>query len=123
MSKENKEVPLIVKAISIIRDKHAAIAQELTELLKQQVPQEFKDKPVSAMPNFDPEDLMKHDWKGKRIGQGQYSEGSLSWGWDFRDKFKPETIKVLEQDSILTIGEYEFTLLENIVQSKKIKEG
>jgi hypothetical protein len=41
----NKEVPLDVKAVSIIRDHYAAIAQELTELLKQQVPQEVKDTP------------------------------------------------------------------------------
>jgi hypothetical protein len=123
MSKENKEVPLNVKAISIIRDHHTAIVQELTELLKQQVPRELKDKPESAVPNFDPEDLMNHAWKGSRIGQGQYAEGSISWGWDFRDNFKPETVKTLEQDSVLTIDKYEFTLLDKIVQSKKIKES
>ena len=83
--------------------------------------QKLKDKPASTVPDFDPEDLMKHEWKGKRIGQGQYAEGSLSWGWDFRENFKPETIKALEQDSILTIDQYEFTLTEKIVQSKKIK--
>jgi hypothetical protein len=49
MSKDNREVPLSVKAISIIRDHHAAIAEELTELLKQQVPQEVKDKPEAHM--------------------------------------------------------------------------
>jgi len=119
-----KEVPLEVKAVSIIRNHYASIADELTKLLKEQVPQELRDKPVeSAVPDFDPEDLMKHTWKGKRIGQGQYAEGSLSWGWDFRDAFKPETIKALEQDSILAIGEYEFTLLEKIVQTHKIKGG
>lgn len=119
-----KEVPLEVKAVSILRNHLELAAEEITELLKEQVPQELKDKPVeSAVPNFDPEDLMKHNWKGKRIGQGQYTEGSLSWGWDFRDAFKPETIKALEQDSVLAIDKYEFTLMEKIVQTKKIKEG
>jgi len=117
-----QEIPVEVRAIAILRDHLSLAVSELTELLKEQAPQEFKDKPVeSAGSNFDPEDLMKHAWKGKRIGQGQYAEGSLSWGWDFRDNFKPETIKALEQDSVLTIGEYEFTLSEKIVQSKKAK--
>jgi hypothetical protein len=83
--------------------------------------QKLKDKPASVVPDFDPEDLMKHEWKGKRTGQGQYAEGSLLWGWDFRENFKPETIKALEQDSVLTIGEYEFALSEKIIQTKKIK--
>jgi hypothetical protein len=47
MSKENREVPLSVKAVSIIRDHYAAMEKELTELLKQQVPQELKDTPKS----------------------------------------------------------------------------
>ena len=40
----SKEVPLEVKAVSIIRNHYASIADELTELLKEQVPQELKDK-------------------------------------------------------------------------------
>ena len=118
---EIKELPVEVEAVAIIRNHLELAASELTELLKDQVPPELKDKPVSSVPNFDPEDLMKHEWKGKKIGEGQYAEGSLSWGWDFRDNFKPETIKALEQDLVLTIGENEFTLLEKIVQTKKVK--
>jgi hypothetical protein len=120
---EIKMIPVEVRAVAILRDHLELAASELTELLKDQVPEELKDKPVSTIPNFDPEDLMKHSWKGKRIGQGQYAEGSLSWGWDFRDNFKAETIKALEYDNCLTIGEHEFTLLEKIVQSKKVKGG
>lgn len=117
-----KEMPLEVKAVAILRDSLEKAVTELNELLQEQVPQEFKEKPEkSAIPNFDPEDLMKHEWKGKKLGQGQYEEGSLSWGWDFRDNFKPETIKTLEQDSAFTIDKYEFTLLEKIVQTKKVK--
>jgi len=117
-------MPFEVKAVAILRDHLEVAARELTELLKERTDQEFKEKePIeSRIPNFDPEDLMKHDWKGKKIGEGRYAEGSLSWGWDFRDNFKPETIKALEQDFVLTIGENEFTLLEKIVQTKKIKE-
>lgn len=119
-----KEVPLQVKAVSILCNHLELAASEIRELLKEQVPQELRDKPVeSAVPDFDPEDLMKHTWKGKRIGQGQYAEGSLSWGWDFRDTFKPETIKALEQDAVFVIGEYKFTLMEKIVQTQKIKDG
>jgi len=116
------EMPLEVKAVAILRDSLEKAVAELNELLQEQVPVEFREKPEeSAIPDFDPSDLMKHEWKGKKLGQGQYEEGSLSWGWDFRDNFKPATIKALEQDSILTIDEYEFTLLEKIVQTHKRK--
>jgi len=117
------EMPFEVKAVAILRDHLEVAARELTELLKERTDQEFKEKePIeSRIPNFDPEDLMKHEWKGKKIGEGQYAEGSLSWGWDFRDKFKPETIKALEADFVLTIGENAFILLEKIVQTKKVK--
>lgn len=118
-----KEMPLEFKAVIIIRNHLELAASELTELLEEHVPPELKDKSASTVPDFDPEDLMKHEWKGKRIGQGQYAEGSLSWGWDFRENFKPETIKALEQDFILTIDEYEFTLRDKIVQTHKRKGG
>ncbi len=117
-----KEMPLDIKTALIIRDHLQLAASEITELVQEQIPPELRDKPVeTAVPDFDPEDLMKHDWKGKKLGQGQYEEGSLSWGWDYKDKFKPETIKALEQDSILAIDKYEFSLLEKIVQTKKVK--
>ena len=61
------------------------------------------------IPNFDSEDLMKHKYKGKKTGEKQWSEGSLSWGWDFTEAFKPETIKVLEHGP-LDISEYQFKL-------------
>ena len=117
------EIPFEVKAVAVLRDHLEVAARELTELLKERADQEFKEKePIeSRIPNFDPEDLMKHEWKGKKIGQGQYEEGSLPWGWDFRDNFKRETIKALEQDSVLAIDKYEFSLLEKIVQTKKVK--
>jgi len=84
-------------------------------------PTEVKTPTAVSEKEFDPEDLMKHDWKGKRIGEGHYSEGSLSWGWDFRDNFKAETLKALEYDGSLTIEGYKFTLSEKIVQTQKVK--
>jgi hypothetical protein len=70
------------------------------------------------VPEFNPEELMKHEWKGKRISENEWEKGSLAWGWDFRDKFKPEVIKVLEKGP-LTIDQYEFTLGDVIVSAKK----
>lgn len=72
----------------------------------------------TQVPNFDAEDLMKHEWKGKKTGEKTWSKGSTSWGWDFRENFKPETIQALEKGSV-TIEEYEFSVTDTIVKSKK----
>ena len=72
------------------------------------------------IPQFNPEDLMKHPWKGRKTGEGQYAKGSTAWGWDFKDKFNEETIKALEKGPI-TIDEYEFTLGDQLVSAKKKK--
>jgi len=62
--------------------------------------------------------------RGKQVSSGGgYSEGSLSWGWDYRDSFKPETIKALEKMSPLVLGDYEFVLTDRIVQCKKVKQS
>ena len=71
---------------------------------------------------FDPNDLLNHEWKGPRKKGGGYAKGSLSWGWDYRDQFKPETIKALEKMSPLVLGDYQFTLTDKIVQCKKVKQ-
>ena len=81
----------------------------------------FLGQPAAPqIPEFNPEELMKHEWKGKKTGEGTYAKGSTSWGWDFRDKFTPAVIAVLEKGPI-TIGEYEFTVSESIVNAKKKK--
>jgi hypothetical protein len=73
---------------------------------------------VPQIPQVNPEELMKHEWKGKKTGENAWEKGSPAWGWDFRDKFSAEIIKVLEKGP-LTIDQYEFTLKDAIVQAKK----
>jgi hypothetical protein len=77
----------------------------------------------SQIPNFDPNDLVNHDWKGKRIDKNDASKGYLkgtNYGWDFTDKFKPETIQVLRLGPE-TIGTMKFKLADSggIVQFNK----
>lgn len=72
------------------------------------------------IPEFNPEELLKHEWKGRKTGEGQYAKGSVSFGWDFRDGFSKEVIETLEKGPI-TIDKYQFTLAERIVQAKKKK--
>jgi len=84
--------------------------------------QELGTVKAAQIPEFNPEELMKHAWKGKKLGEGEYAKGSLAWGWDFRDQFSPEVIQVLEKGP-LTIDKYEFTLGPSLVSAKKKKGG
>ena len=77
---------------------------------------------ATRIPEFDPQILMSHEWKGKKTGEGVYAKGSLAWGWDFQDKFPAEVIKVLDKGS-LVIDKYEFSLVGTIVQTKEKKEA
>jgi hypothetical protein len=79
----------------------------------------FLGQPAAPqIPEFNSEELMKHDWKGKRISENEWAKGSLAWGWDFRDKFSEAIIKVLGKGP-LTIDQYEFTLGDVLVSAKK----
>lgn len=81
----------------------------------------FLGQPATPqIPEFNPEELMKHEWKGKKTGEGTYAKGSTSWGWNFKDQFSKDVITVLEKGP-LTIGEHEFTLSGTIVNAKKKK--
>jgi len=82
------------------------------------VAREQQPQTIGTLPEFDPDDLMKHPWKGKKTGDKEWARGSVSWGWDFKDAFKPETISVLEKGSEV-IGEHEFSLNGNLVQARK----
>jgi len=72
---------------------------------------------------FDPADLMQHSWKGKKNGSGGYERGSLNYGWDFKDQFKPETIRELEIQGTIEIDQYAFSLNDSgaLVTAKKRK--
>jgi len=72
-----------------------------------------------TIPDFDPEILMQHAWKGKRNPAGGHYKGSLEWGWDFSDNFPTDILQCLPQ----TIDQYEFTLSDNkkVVNVQKAK--
>jgi len=76
------------------------------------------------IPEFDPGLLMnRQGWKAKKKGDGTYESGSLSWGWDFADKFSKEIIQALERGPI-EIDKYVFSLnKERTLVSVKKKKG
>ena len=72
------------------------------------------------IPSFDPRTLTDHEWKNKKLAEGSYTKGSLSWGWDFADQFPEFVIQVLRKEP-LEIDRYVFSLDEaqKIVQTRK----
>lgn len=85
--------------------------------------------PTSALatpqiPEFDSQILMNHEYKGKKIGEGQHAKGSLAWGWDFADKFPKEVVQVLQKGPV-EIDRYVFSLNneETLVSVKEAKKG
>ena len=86
------------------------------------VPPMQMPKPVQMKSQFDPSDLMQHSWKkGKRKPDKTYDVGSLAYGWDFKDQFKPETLDALAKGPI-DIDQYEFALQGNVVSTKKVTQ-
>jgi len=81
-------------------------------------------QPTQDTSQFDPADLMQHSWKGKKDGQGGYEHGSISYGWDFKDKFAPATIQELQIQGTISIDQYEFSLNRtgSLVSAKKAKQ-
>ena len=80
--------------------------------------------PEVPQPEFDTGLLMNHQgWKAKKKGDGSYEPGSLSWGWNFADKFPKEIIQALEKGPI-EIDKYVFSLnKERTLVSVKKKKG
>ena len=74
-----------------------------------------------AIPMFNSEELMQDQWKGKKLAEGKYAEGTTSWGWDFKDRFSENTLKVLMKGPV-TIGECVFMLDRGLVTAKKVKQ-
>ena len=84
------------------------------------VPPVQMPKPVQMKSQFDPSDLMQHNWKkGKRKPDKTYDVGSLAYGWDFKDQFKPETLDALARGPI-NIDQYVISLQGNFVSTKKV---
>lgn len=73
-----------------------------------------------AIPQVDPGELTEHAWKGKKLGHRHWADGSLSWGWDFKDQFSDDVIQVLEKGP-WTIGEHVFTLSDKVVLTRKVE--
>lgn len=84
---------------------------------------ETKSRKATTADDFNPEELMKHAWKGKKDPdhQGEYLKGSTAWGWDFKKEFSAEVLAVLEKGPI-KIDQYEFTLGDQLVSAKKKKD-
>ncbi|MFQ6095959.1 MAG: hypothetical protein ACE5NN_07425 [Candidatus Bathyarchaeia archaeon] len=72
------------------------------------------------IPQFDPQELLNHDWKGRKLDDGSYAKGTLSWGWDFADQFSADIIKTLEKGPQI-VDRYEFSLDKerNLVHVRK----
>ena len=81
-----------------------------------------KVKDFAPANQFDPEDLMKHKWKGKKIGDREYAPAAESYGWDFTDQFLPATIDALNHSGTVAIGDREFELKGKLVAMKKVKQ-
>ena len=105
--------------VEVASDKEVPVAKEWAESL---IDSWLEVKEPTQIPEFNPDDLMQHEWKGKRLSNGEYAKGSLSWGWDFRDNFPESVIRVLEKGPF-TIDQYEFSLSDtgNLVYARKKK--
>jgi len=84
----------------------------------------FLGQPATPeIPEFNTEELMKYEgWKARKQQDGSYAQGSLSWGWEFADKFSKEILQVLEKGP-LTIDQCVFSLNKErtLVSVKKKK--
>ena len=60
-----------------------------------------------SVSQFDPADLVQHSWKGKKISAGKWADGSLAYGWDFKDRFQKQTIQELEIQGTINIDKYD----------------
>lgn len=106
------------RAISDILGLGEVSAEEITEK-RQKLPIPIEP----TIPKFDPLELIQHKWKGKKLIDGSYGEGSLSWGWDFPQEFSFSAIEVLRKGPS-EIDEYIFTYDQerNIVHTRKVKK-
>jgi len=87
--------------------------------------EEPKPEAAAPVPEFDPQELMTHDWKGKKKTEGEgYEPWDQNWGWDGEDQFSQIVLQVLEKGP-LKIGQYEFAWNRErkLVNVRKVKKG
>lgn len=111
--------------VAIADDKEVPLAKEWAEsLINSWLEEKHVGFEPTSMPEFDPDILFQHEWKGRRKADGSYAKGSLEWGWDFKDNFPENVIKVLKKGP-LTIDQYEFSLSDtgNLVYARKKRAG
>jgi len=114
-----KTLKLTVKLpTGAVEDFHVAYARA-----ERIIDEKLGEPTLPQIPQVDMEEIMKHKWKGRKIGEGKYAEGSLSWGWDFSKAFSEAILQTLERGP-LQIDDYEISLNENknLVQTKKRKD-
>ena len=118
-----KSLTLEVEMTEKQSDENLAVALTRTEYILDSFLGTPEALGAAEIPNFDAEDLMKHGgWKAKKKDDGSYADGSLSWGWEFANKFSKETIQALERGPV-EIDKYVFSLNEErtLVSAKKKK--
>ena len=75
---------------------------------------------------FDPADLIEHEWKGRKQGDRNYvNKGKLpKFGWDFSNSFQPQTIEFLEacENHTHLVGNYQFVLDGKIVKMQTVNQ-
>jgi len=106
--------------VSAGRDSHFRIPR------KQQPPKPTPQKQATPqtteqIPTFDTANLVKADWKGKKIEPGKYEKAKSWGGFVFHNDLNEETLKVLERGP-LTIGDYTYKMTDRIVQRNKVKK-
>lgn len=120
----------IIKSNSDVKEQMATLNAAFVRAIAQQPQQQSvqRQQVTKSLPptgtQFDPADLMNHEWKkGKRKPDGKYEKGSLLYGWDFANAFKDVTISELVIQGTLEIAGYEFTIDQNkkFVNTKKAK--
>lgn len=101
---------------------------DFEELPPNRKPSKQASKPVQ-MPqpaNFNPDDLMEHEWKGRKQGEGNYvNKGKLpKFGWDFANELEPPTISFLKTCKKQThmIDKYRFALDGKLVKMQTVNQ-
>ena len=78
-------------------------------------------KPQSVL-SLEEKELLEHQgWKSKKLGEGEYAEGTLNWGWDFSNNFSPETVNWVKMERLVEGHVFSLGVDGKIVSVKKAK--